>query len=239
MKPKSGKSSGNSKPLPFGWRAADSYLFDIDGTLLNSRDGVHYYAFHNAVRSIFGVTSSIDGVPVHGNTDIGILRAVLVREGVPEKEIAEKMPAMLEHMCSEVRREAAGLRPELCPSVAELIHELHSAGKLLGIVSGNLETIGWLKLEASGLRPYFSFGSFSDRHERREDIFRFGMGEARRRLGSQAAVCFLGDTPSDVRAAKSVGAPIIAVATGIYKQDELAALDPALCISCCTELLGR
>ena len=29
--------------LPFNWRAYDAYLFDIDGTLLNTHDGVHYH----------------------------------------------------------------------------------------------------------------------------------------------------------------------------------------------------
>ena len=72
---------------PFRWDAADAYLFDIDGTLLNSRDGVHYNAFHNALLEFFRVSSSIDGVPLHGNTDRAIIRAVLRREGVPEPEL--------------------------------------------------------------------------------------------------------------------------------------------------------
>ena len=42
----------------FRWDAADAYLFDIDGTLLNSRDGVHYNAFHNAVRQFLASISA-------------------------------------------------------------------------------------------------------------------------------------------------------------------------------------
>src|SRR5690349_15360578 len=59
----------------FDWTAFDCYLFDIDGTLLNSRDAVHYHAFHRAVQTVFGLDFRLDGVPVHGNTDVGILRA--------------------------------------------------------------------------------------------------------------------------------------------------------------------
>src|ERR1043166_4408679 len=51
----------------FQWDAADAYLFDIDGTLLNSRDAVHYFSFRNAVRQVLGVEVGIDGVPVLGN----------------------------------------------------------------------------------------------------------------------------------------------------------------------------
>ena len=225
------------RPAPFAWDSADGYLFDIDGTLLNSRDGVHYHAFHHAVRDVFGVNSSIDGVPVHGNTDIGILRAVLQRGGISEDVIAERLPLALQHMCEEVRQNAAEIRVELCPSITDLLRRLQAAGKLLGIVSGNLEPIGWAKLSAAGLREYFSFGSFSDRHEKRADIFRHGIAKARRRLGPAAPVYVVGDTPRDIEAAREVGIPVIAVATGIFTRDDLLTLQPDVCVSCCTDLL--
>ncbi len=221
----------------FDWTAAEAYLFDIDGTLLNSRDGVHYNAFHRAVREIFGVSSKIDGVPVHGNTDIGILRAVLKREGVSDGDIERKLPTMLQLMCRAVEEKSSQLNPALCPSIAELLQALSARGKLLGIVSGNLEPIGWAKISAAGLRKYFDFGSFSDRNELREDIFRHGIAEARRRRGEQATVYVVGDTPADIAAARKVNAPIIAVATGIYSCENLQQHGPDLCVSCCTELL--
>ena len=221
----------------FRWDAADAYLFDIDGTLLNSRDGVHYNAFHNAVRRFFGVPGKIDRVPLHGNTDLGIIRAVLRQEGVSDAEIDAKLPLMTAAMCEEVERNAIGIHPELCPSVAELVQRLDAAGKLLAVASGNLEKIAWKKLEASGLRRYFAFGSFSDRREQRADIIRWGVAEARRRLSAAAVVYVVGDTPSDIQAAHAAGVPVIAVATGIFSLEELKSHGPDLCVSCCTELL--
>jgi len=221
----------------FRWDSADAYLFDIDGTLLNSRDGIHYTAFHNAVRRFFGVSSQIDRVPLHGNTDLGIIRAVLRREGVSDAEIDDKLPLMTAAMCEEVERNAIGMQPELCPSVAELVQRLDAAGKLLAVATGNLENIAWKKLEASGLRPYFAFGSFSDRREQRADIIRWGVAEARRRLSPAAVVYVVGDTPSDIQAARAAGVPIIAVATGIFSLEELQSHGPDLCVRCCTELL--
>ncbi len=221
----------------FHWRHADAYLFDIDGTLLNTLDGTHYHAFHNAVRAVYGVDSHIDGIPVHGNTDIGILRAVLRREGVSDAVFERELPRALAHMCSEVARNAASIRTEVCPSIPELLQTLRRSGKLMGVVSGNLEPIGWTKLESAGLREFFAFGSFSDRNEHRTAIFRHGIDEARRRLGPQASVCIVGDTPADVIAAKSAGVPVIAVATGIFPVDELSRLQPELCAACCTDLL--
>ena len=235
-------SAGSRRPAApadcgFRWDGADAYLFDIDGTLLNSRDGIHYKAFHNAVQQFFAVPSKIDRVPLHGNTDLGIIRAVLRGQGVSDAEIDAKLPQMIAAMCAEVERNAAAMHPELCPSVLELLQRLTVAGKLLAVASGNLERIAWKKLETSGLRPFFAFGSFSDQRELRADIIRWGVEEARRRLESAATVYVVGDTPSDIQAARAAGVPVIAVATGIFSLQELRSHQPDLCVSCCTELL--
>ena len=128
----------------FRWDSADAYLFDIDGTLLNSRDAVHYFAFRTAIREVLGIEASIEGVPVHGNTDVGILRAVLQRAGLRDRAIDRHMPQIVARMCSEVQENRERLNPELCPSILEIIRHLQDRGKLLGAASGNLETVGWL-----------------------------------------------------------------------------------------------
>ena len=215
---------------------ADAYLFDIDGTLLNSRDGVHYNAFHAAVREIYGIDSKIDGVPVHGNTDLGILRAVARRAGLSDSEFENKLPAAIACMCATAGRNAGSMAPELCPSIPELLASLRRAGKLLGVVSGNLEPIGWLKLQVAGIKQFFAFGSFSNQRELRRDIFRHGIEEAKQRLGADARVCFVGDTPSDIDAARELSSPILAVATGIFSAADLLAHKPDACIGCCSEL---
>ena len=216
---------------------ADAYLFDIAGTLLNARDGVHYHAFHSALREVYGIEEKIDGVPVHGNTDPGILRAVARRAGILDPDFEKKLSAAIACMCAAATRNAGDMAPELCPSVAELLRALHQEDKLLGVVSGNLEVIGWLKLKAAGIKQYFAFGSFSDQRESRSEIFRHGMEEVRQRLGTAGRICFVGDTPADIEAARQVGSPILAVATGIFTCADLRAHAPDACVGCCSELL--
>jgi phosphoglycolate phosphatase len=223
--------------LPFNWRKFDAYLFDIDGTLANTRGGVHYNSFHTALREVYGCEARIDSVPVHGNTDIGILRAALAYHGQSTDKFEQLLPRAREVMCAEVARNAAALEVELCPAIPQLLALLRREGKLLGVVTGNFEQIGWRKLEHGGIRGYFDFGSFSDQREKREDIFRHGIELARQRGGPETSVCFIGDTPSDVRAAAHLDVPIIAVATGIYSLDELAKEVPTLCIGTCAELI--
>jgi len=232
--PRNGKGAYDIRPL---YLNCDAYLFDIDGTLLNSRDAVHYCAFHHAVRDVFGIELRLDGVPVHGNTDIGILRAALKRDGISDSEFEAKLPLALQQMCAEATKNAHNMTPEVCPSVRNLLDSLRRAGKLMGVASGNLATIGWLKLKAAGLDEFFAFGSFSDNAEFRADVFRNGVSEVRQRLREDASVCVVGDTPSDVKAAREAGLSVIAVATGIFPMEELSQLHPDACVSCCTELL--
>ena len=237
---------------PFG---ALAYLFDIDGTLLNTRDGVHWNAFRTALREVFAIESLLDTVPVHGNTDIGILRAVTTQHGIQSEGFAERLPRALDLMRAEVENNCSDIECELCPGIRELLIELRRQGKLLGVVSGNLESIGWKKLEAAGLRDYFAFGSFSDQAELRVEIFRAGVKRATELIVSQSShhqitqssnalrsrghrCIFVGDTPADITAAQALGAPVIAVATGIYDFAELLASSPDACVPCCTDLLG-
>ena len=218
------------------FRDADAYIFDIDGTLLNTRDLVHYNALNAAMRDVYGADTTIDGVSYHGMTDLSILRASLALAGVSGIEFEEKLPEALEVVRREVEQSAAKLRPEVCAGVPELLERLQKKGKIQGVASGNLETVGWCKIEAANLRQFFSFGFFSDHCERRAAIFQNAVEAIKQRCGRAARACFIGDTPADIEAAREAGAMIIAVCTGTYRHSELSVLSPDICVSSCSDL---
>lgn len=237
------------------WLAYDAYVFDIDGTLLNSRDLVHYRAFQTALREVYGCTRDVSEVPVHGNTDIGILRATARLGGIDDRTFEQRLPDALAAMRRNAHANTIDFRIEVCPAITKLLETLRQRGKTLGVATGNLAEIGWPKLAAARLKQYFNFGSFSDLapsdarcatsavfgrcgpvYEQRSEIFANAVTEARRILGSTATVCFVGDTPIDISAAKANRCPIIAVATGIYALDQLLKLQPDFCVSCCADL---
>ena len=226
-----------TKSNGFRWMDADAYLFDIDGTLLVSHDRVHRNALHRAMHEAYDIDTTIDGIAYHGKTDLGILRAALERVGVRDERFEAGLPAALEIVRREASANADRIAPVVCSAVPEVLAELQAAGKLLGLASGNLESVGWHKVQAAGLREFFSFGCFSDHYENRADIFRKGVSEVRRRLGESAQVCFIGDTPEDIRAARLADSKIVAVCTGIFKADELAGLEPDACVASCADLL--
>jgi phosphoglycolate phosphatase-like HAD superfamily hydrolase len=226
-------SNGNG----FRWRDFDAYLFDIDGTLLTNRDLIHYRALNYTMRHVYGADTTIDGIPYHGKTDLGILRAALERVGVSAECFELRRVLALQMVRDHVERNAEAMRPRVCEAIPQALDHLRSADKLMAVASGNLEAVGWRKVHAAGLRDYFRYGCFCDEHELREEIFQNAQQEARRRLGGLAQVCFIGDTPSDILAARHVGAKVIAVGTGIYKCEELAAYRPDACVHSCAELL--
>ena len=222
----------------FHWLDADAYLFDIDGTILTNGDRVHYNALNHAMLDVFGMDTSIAGIAYHGKTDVGILRAALERVGVSAAAFEARLPEALESVRSHVRQNAHTLAPRVCSGVPEVLTKLKAAGKLLGVASGNLESVGWQKVVATGLRDFFEFGSFCDRCELRKDIFLQAITEVRCRLGGTATACFIGDTPDDVQAAQHAGGRVIAVCTGIFKSGDLSPYQPDLCVASCSDLIA-
>src|SRR6516225_5071963 len=113
----------------FRWQEADAYLFDIDGTILLSKDRTHRYALHRAMRDVFGVETTIDGIAYHGKTDPGILRAALERVGVSVDVINAKLPEALDVTRRDAAENAARFTPTVLPGIPEVLETLHRAGK--------------------------------------------------------------------------------------------------------------
>jgi phosphoglycolate phosphatase len=217
---------------------ADAYVFDIDGTLLVTKDLVHWNALHQAMLEAYGVDATIEGIQYHGMTDLSILRAAMDRAGISGRAFEAGLPKALSVVCRKVEDNRRRIMPRVCAGVPGLLQRLKSREKLLGVASGNLETVGWHKIEAAGLRGFFSFGFFSDQCESRAGIFRNALDHVYAQLGNNARICFIGDTPSDVAAAREIGASIVAVASGTFGIEELSACSPDLCISDCAGLLA-
>jgi phosphoglycolate phosphatase len=218
---------------------ADAYFFDIDGTLLVTRDLVHWNALHQSMLEVYGVDTTIEGIAYHGKTDVGILRAAVNRCGISDAVFDQKLPKALEVVCREVASNASGIETHVCPAVPEVLSEIQRQNKLLGVASGNLESVGWEKIKAAGLRNFFTLASFGDGFEFRAAIFDQAVANAKKSLGNDAVICFVGDTPEDIRAARSVHAKIVAVGTGIFGRKELSTHTPDLCCTSCSELLGE
>ena len=240
MKPLSFETPAVAAPRKGGldraWDMYDAYLFDIDGTLLHCKDAVHYFAFSAVLTEVTGHPVNLDGLPVQGKVDPGILRDAFARAGVAEAIWRPRLPQILEAMARHVEANAGGFQIEIKPGVHEVLSHLRDRGALLGLGTGNLERIAWAKLTACGLRDYFSFGGFSNEYEHRGPMIVAAVSEARRRTQADVSVLVVGDTPGDVHAAREAGVEVLAVATGIFSSADLQHADRV--IGSLTELLS-
>lgn len=222
----------------FVWDAQDAYLFDIDGTLLRSRDRIHVDSFAASVQRVTGFEITLAGIVLHGATDTAILREACHQAGIPPDVLEAQTAAILEAMCQSVTSQRHAMDLVLMPGVEEALRHLASRGALLGVATGNLEMIGWLKIEEVGLREWFRFGGFSDKFPIRSELIGHAAAKARELAGPHARVCVVGDTPRDIEAARANSLPVIAVATGRYSFEELHALGPDVCTSSLADLLA-
>jgi phosphoglycolate phosphatase-like HAD superfamily hydrolase len=121
----------------------------------------------------------------------------------------------------------------MMPGVKEVLQYLDQKGASLGVGTGNLEAIGWLKIENLGLRHWFRFGGFSDKFDVRSEMIAHAAEKARKLAGPNATVCVVGDTPADIEAARANSLPTVAVATGHFGVADLMQHNPEVC---CTNL---
>lgn len=202
-------------------------LFDIDGTMVSCR-GRGVRAMHRAIQDVYGRKPVELEVAAYGKTDPILFEEVGAAYGLVAAEIAARTGELagryLEVLAADL---AAGDACMQKPGVASLLGALESrADVALGIVSGNLEAAAWLKLRAAGLHGYFAAGAFGSDSRDRAQLVALAIGRLSSRHGARfepAQVWVVGDTPADVESGRVHGARTLAVATGGYDRESLAA----------------
>jgi len=192
-------------------------LFDIDGTLLHAQ-GLGRPVFASAFQTAYGLNyPKMKSVSFVGATDSGVIRGMAAECGL------ESTPAREEHFYQILARDLDALLaqqpPKLYPGVTDLIRTL-SDTYTLGLVTGNIRSTAWSKLRHAGLDRYFTFGAYGDEHELRGDIARAAVARA-----PHTPFLLVGDTPSDVEAAKAAGLKSLIVMTGWVTRESVADAD--------------
>jgi phosphoglycolate phosphatase len=191
------------------------YFFDIDGTLLLS-GGAGRVAMTRVMQEMFGLTE-LQQLEVHGRTDRGIIEELFARHEIPlDEERHREFSDRYHELLPASLGQCDGY---LMPGVTELLQLLDSLSSVrLGILTGNSESAAWAKLRHFGLDHYFEFGGFGGDFVRRDDVARQALESCRVTCrdetieGRQTWV--IGDTIHDISCARSIGARVVAVATG-------------------------
>jgi phosphoglycolate phosphatase len=204
-------------------------LFDIDGTLLTGATRAHSEALDRAIREVHGVDPAgiRKQIEPAGRTDGEIARLILLDLGVSARRIDELSGEVREACC----RIYAQIRPpdltsHVVPGIPDVLAWLgEREGATLGLVTGNYEPVGRLKLRLAGIGKWFAsapgaFGSDSEDRAALPAIARRRAGHVRRE-----DTVVIGDTPRDIACARADGVRCLAVTSGQFGPAELSGAD--------------
>ena len=203
-------------------------LFDIDGTLV--RGGPAKTAFVDAMSETYGTSGPLKEVSFAGKTDPQIARELLLAAGLDHQEIDRGFERLWTRYLANLEALLPDDPVDVLPGVVELLDALAGEDDVaVGLLTGNIQGGARLKLSSGGLWEHFGFGSYGSDHEERDELPAIAVGRAREIYGeviSAELAVVVGDTPRDVACGKAGGTRTIAVATGTYTADALAASEP-------------
>jgi phosphoglycolate phosphatase-like HAD superfamily hydrolase len=207
-------------------------LFDIDGTILLTA-GAGRRAIVAALAGEVRDTSGFDQVRFDGKTDPQIVAELLEVAGDPEPREAGRVRALCQRYVGMLARELElpTTRTTLMPGVPALLDRLErEPGVVLGLLTGNLAEGAALKLRSGGIAPErFRVGAYGSDSGHRPDLPAIAARRAAPLFGHVphgAEIVIIGDTPADIACGSGIDARAVAVATGAYSVDALAACGP-------------
>jgi phosphoglycolate phosphatase-like HAD superfamily hydrolase len=204
--------------------APGRYIFcDIDGTLLHAK-GAGRLAFGDAFEQAYGVPVDLAHINFAGATDSRVVEQLLRENGLVFD--AGKTARFFELLPLHLDRNMAKFPPTVFPGVVHFLERVSKHWKL-ALVSGNIRATAYLKLRHGGLDGYFSdIGGFGDDDGDRNRMAALAL----ERAGNPEDSFLLGDTPSDIEAARSNGMVSVAVCNGQFTRAALEAENPDMIV---------
>jgi len=197
-------------------------LWDIDGTLMRIKRPNSTSPHKNVLRKR-GYTFDPSVVGLSGRTDFEVFQELT--KGELDRNV---LSIVFQELDEESRRLDEISTFDLYPGVKAVLKALASMGWTHGILTGNTHGRLAAKLEKAGIEDSFSqnllFGcEFGDSrelitHRAREFLSKLNF----------STVVVVGDTPSDINAARLSDFPVISVATGNFSVSELWSHKPDL-----------
>ena len=207
-------------------------LFDIDGTILTAR-GAGRRALAAALKEVYGTAGDIERYDLRGRTDPRIVFDLMEGAGLARPAVHNRLDDCFEAYARGLAAEVGdGSGVVTHPGIADLVRRLDGAPEaLVGLLTGNIEAGARIKLEPTGLRPYFRLGAYGSDDIDRRQLPSLAARRAQALTGRSfqpEAVVVIGDTPHDIECARHFGAIAVAVATGLYTRELLEAEQPDL-----------
>lgn len=210
-------------------------VFDVDGTLVTFRFDVREARralIEELVRQGFSTAGLDLATPIQSILDSA--RGESANGGGQSYDRLRKSAfAILDRLEVEGSDSAAVL-----PGVRSTLDALRSQGMRLAVLTNSGRAAASKVLSREGLLSRFEFTLTRDETETMKPN-PDGLEMAAAKLGlAKASVCYVGDSPFDVRAARAAGVKSVSVATGNHTVERLKAEGADFAISSMSELPG-
>jgi phosphoglycolate phosphatase len=199
-------------------------LFDIDGTLLQSRQaGVR--ALTAAGQDVVHPDFTLEGLPIGGRLDPLIIKDALDAIGASPHHLPVVRASYIRHLQA---RFDAGHPAAPLPGVEALLAACRArTAWTLGLVTGNFPESGAMKLQAAGLAlEQFTVQAWGDEGLSRNHLPAKALQMHANSDPSRTVV--IGDTLADIECGRANGCSVIAVATGACTRAQLECGQPDL-----------
>lgn len=204
-------------------------LWDIDGTLLDTH-GLGVKPLENAIRTEYQNAPSLIRGKFSGYTDFEIIAELSetdIDNPINHQRYSRVINAYSDSLRIAFEKESA----TPIGNVPNVLMELKSYPRIKSYIgTGNYELTGWLKLRSASLDQFFSpesmFGG-SLQKMRRSEIVKYAINN----LAGRGFPIIIGDSLSDIEAAKLNGVEIIGVPTGHHDFATLDRLIPGRVLS--------
>ena len=202
-------------------------LFDIDGTLI-STDGAGVKAFGRVFDEKFDKPNATKNIIFAGRTDRRLVRDIFASNDIEptDQNFHKFKEAYFEHLT----RYLPEGQTEPLPGVRQLINAFREQDPppVIGLLTGNHPRGAELKLRHYNLWQEFAMGAFGDQYEDRADVARDALqqGQSLNPGIRPEEILVIGDTGRDIQCARTIGAKVLAVATGSSTVPELESFRP-------------
>ncbi|NDK88859.1 HAD hydrolase-like protein [Gordonia desulfuricans] len=218
-------------------------LWDLDQTLLDS-GGVDREVWLDVCAELTGTVPDPPEV-IPGSTVRLLFSSLLRQAGMAEPAIAAACSRAIEreHELLGERRDRLMRRGRALPGAHAAIDHFARSGHITqSVLTGNQVGTARIKLDAYGLSSGLDLeqGAFGTHTVHRRDLVVDALELARARRGAPLRpgdLLMIGDAVFDVEAARSNGARVVAVATGVTPADELRAAGADLVIDDLVDLI--
>jgi phosphoglycolate phosphatase-like HAD superfamily hydrolase len=207
-------------------------LFDIDGTILQMKQGVSKDIFSKFLIELFGKDIQDKHIPgFHGMTDLQIIKEIALNINYPFHQIEANLMEIWQKLSDDFVKYCTKDNIDLLPGAVELIELLHNDSRVkLGLLTGNIKRNAYAKLDVYDLGRYFPVGAFGDdsfdRNELPEIAFKRANSYYENSNFSGENSMLTGDSPRDIECGKINSIPVLAVASGWSDKEELAKHNP-------------